>query len=151
MSRTQLAPGHAREYETIYILRPNLDKEEAEKVATYVYLKSPGQGATVSDLERQLRLLDGVIRYKTIVLQNNVKVAEVEVEAGSLELDFDLPYEPDEPELSREKELGLDAPPPERRRRDDRRERNEDDSDDNDDNSDNDDDSSDDSSEDEEE
>ena len=30
MSQLALAPGHAREYETIYILRPNIDKEQMD-------------------------------------------------------------------------------------------------------------------------
>jgi len=36
MSRAALAPGHAREYETVYILRPNIDKEVADGVATRI-------------------------------------------------------------------------------------------------------------------
>ncbi|HHH10705.1 MAG TPA: 30S ribosomal protein S6 [Sorangium sp.] len=32
MSEHALAPGHAREYETIYILRPNIDKEQMDKL-----------------------------------------------------------------------------------------------------------------------
>ena len=36
MSQVQLAAGHAREYETIYILRPNIDKEKADDVANRV-------------------------------------------------------------------------------------------------------------------
>ena len=34
MSRTVTAPGRAREYETIYILRPDIDAETADKVGT---------------------------------------------------------------------------------------------------------------------
>ncbi|MCA9618462.1 MAG: 30S ribosomal protein S6 [Myxococcales bacterium] len=155
MSRVQLAPGHAREYETIYILRPNTDREIADDVAnrvndaikgqdglltqaelwgsrrlaypirrhyrgTYVYVKYLGKGDTVAEIERQLRLNDAVIRFQTIQLRNNVKLEGVEVNEDELKLDFDLPFEADEPELTRERELGLDAPPPERRRRDDR-------------------------------
>jgi small subunit ribosomal protein S6 len=158
MSAYALAPGHAREYETIYILRPNLDREANDGVAgrvaeaisghdgmltnaelwgqrrlaypiqrhhrgTYVYVKYLGKGATVAELERQLRLQDAVIRFQTIVLRDNVPVAGVKVDEDDVKLDFDMPQEPDEPELTRERELGLDTPPPERRRRDDRRPR----------------------------
>ncbi len=157
MSRMQLAPGHAREYETVYILRPNIDRELADDVAkrvidsinstegklmeaelwgsrrlaypikkhyrgTYVYVKYLSRGAAVSEIERQLRLADSVIRYQTIQVKDDVKVDDVVIDESALMLDFDVPFEPDEPELPREKELGLDAPPPERRRRrDDRR------------------------------
>lgn len=154
MSRAQLAPGHAREYETIYILRPNLDKDQANDVATriadaikgtegmlteaefwgqrrlaypierhhrgtYVYIKYLGRGETVSEIERQLRLVDTVIRYQTVQLAANVPLEGREA-GEDVTIDYELEYQPDEPELSRERELGLDAPPPERRRRDDR-------------------------------
>jgi small subunit ribosomal protein S6 len=156
MSRLALAPGHAREYETIYILRPNVAREDADGVAgrladsirgtkgvltsaelwgrrrlafpiskhhrgIYVYLKYLGRGATVAEIERQLRLADAVIRYQTIQVNDNVPVAETKIDEAALALDFDLPHEPDEPELTRERELGLDQPFTERRRpRDDR-------------------------------
>ncbi|MEM1033261.1 MAG: 30S ribosomal protein S6 [Myxococcota bacterium] len=155
MSRAQLAPGHAREYETIYILRPNLDKEQANDVATrvadaikgtegvlteaefwgqrrlaypierhhrgtYVYLKYLGRGGTVDEIERQLRLVDTVIRYQTVQLQANVPMEGRASSEDDVSIDYELDFQPDEPEMSRERELGLDAPPPERRRRDDR-------------------------------
>ena len=107
MSKMALAPGCAREYETIYILRPNVDRESADNVATrvteaigghdgiltgvelwgrrrlsypiqrhhlgvYVYVKYLGVGKTVNELERQLRLVDNVIRYQTIQLRDNL-------------------------------------------------------------------------------
>lgn len=156
MSRAQLAAGYAREYETVYILRPNIDRELADGVAkrvvesitstegklleaelwgsrrlaypikkhfrgTYVYVKYLSRGAAVAEIERQLRLSDSVIRYQSIQVKEDVLVSEVVVDESALVLDFDLPFEADEPELPREKELGLDAPPPERRRRDHRR------------------------------
>ncbi|MEM9697018.1 MAG: 30S ribosomal protein S6 [Myxococcota bacterium] len=159
MSRTALAPNHAREYETVYILRPNLEKDAANDVATrvadaikggegvltkaelwgqrrlaypikkhhrgtYVYIKYLAGGDVVTEIERQLRLVDSVIRYQTIVLQDNVPTgAPVDVSDDDIDLDFDLPFEADEPEVPRERELGLDAPPPERRRRDRDRDR----------------------------
>ena len=157
MSRVQLAPGHGREYETIYILRPNTDREIADGVAnrvsdaikgegglltqaelwgsrrlaypikkhyrgTYVYVKYLGRGGTVGELERQLRLNDAVIRFQTIQLRDNIPMADVKVDEEELKLDFDIPFEADEPELTRERELGLDAVNTDRRRgrRDDR-------------------------------
>jgi len=162
MSRVQLAPGHGREYETIYILRPNTEREIADGVAnriseavkgegglltqaelwgsrrlaypikkhyrgTYVYVKYVGKGGTVAELERQLRLNDAVIRFQTIQLRDNVPMADVKVDEEELKLDFDIPFEADEPELTRERELGLDSVGGDRRRRsrDDRDDRDE--------------------------
>ena len=159
MSRVALAPGHAREYETIYILRPNTDKEKADKVASrvdgaikgndallteaelwgqrqlafpikkhhrgvYVYLKYLGRGEVVKELERQLKLDDSVIRFQTIQLREGVPLASAAGEQkDGMGLDFELPHEPDEPEVPIERELGLDHPTPDRRRRDDYRRR----------------------------
>jgi len=156
MSKVALAPGCAREYETVYILRPNLEKEKADHVAKrvgeaikgtggiltavelwgsrrlaypiqrhhrgiYIYLKFLGKGDTVAELERQLKLADSVIRYQTIQLRSNVPISGGEAPPeAELALDFDLPDEPDEPELTRERELGLDTPATDRRRRGDR-------------------------------
>ncbi len=143
MSRYALAPGHAREYETIYIMRPTVNKETAEQINTrittaisendgqltsielwgrrkmayqvakhhqgiYVYLKYVGKGSTVNELERQMRLLQEVIRYQTVQLQDNVVVGEVEVDKEALAFDYDLPEAVDEPEMTLERELGLD-------------------------------------------
>ena len=156
MSKVALAPGCAREYETVYILRPNVEKEKADHVANrvgevikgqggtltavelwgsrrlayliqrhhrgiYIYLKYFGKGDTVAELERQLKLADSVIRYQTIQLRNNVPITGAEAPPEEdIALTFELPDEPDEPEFTRERELGLDSPPPDRRRRGDR-------------------------------
>lgn len=154
MGRLATAPGHAREYETIYILRPNTDREKADDVAgklndaisstgaqltgielwgqrrlaypiakhhrgIYVYVKYLGKGATVTEIERQLRLADSVIRFQTVNTRDNVPLEGSEkAEFGSVT--FEVPFEPDEPELSVERELGLDAASLERRRREER-------------------------------
>jgi len=159
MGQLQLAPGCAREYETIYIMRPAVDKETADGVANrvhdaikgtagtvtdvelwgrrrlsyqiqrhhrgiYVYLKYLGRGETVSELERQLKLIDEVIRFQTIVLRNNVPAADQQ--ATEMDLGFDLVDEPDEPELTLERELGLDNIQDRRRERDRDRRRDDD-------------------------
>lgn len=153
MGQVALAPGHAREYETIYVMRPSIDSGAADGVANrvhdaikgqdgtitdvelwgrrrlayqiqrhhrgiYVYVKYLGRGDTVSELERQLRLIDEVIRFQTIVLRSNVPTSDVS--EGDLALDFDMPDEADEPELTRERELGLDNVGDHRRRDRDR-------------------------------
>ncbi|MBW2453751.1 MAG: 30S ribosomal protein S6 [Deltaproteobacteria bacterium] len=157
MGQYALAPGHGREYETIYILRPNVDREVADNVASrvaeaikgdegvvtgaelwgrrrlayhiqrhhrgiYVYVKYLSRGPAVTEIERQLRLMDSVIRYQTIQLRTNVLLKTEEIVEEKMELDFNLPEEPDEPEVTRERELGLDHAIPDRHRgrRDDR-------------------------------
>jgi len=151
MSQMSLAQGRAREYETVYILRPDVDKETAdaltgrlaESVKTekgrltqvelwgrrrlayeirghrrgvYVYFKYLGQGNVVTELERQLRLADSVIRYQTILTGNNIVVEGAEIPEAAVALDFTMTPDAEEPEITRERELGLDVPPNERGR-----------------------------------
>lgn len=146
MSRQVTAPGRAREYETIYILRPDIDADTAERIGTriaevvgresgrltkvetwgrrrlaydiakhrrgvYVYLKYLGGGKVVSEVERNLRLFDGVLKYQTVLVRNDVEldsvtVAEEDVKFERLEL---APLEDDRDE-SRERQLGLVEP-----------------------------------------
>ena len=146
MSRAATAPGRAREYETIYILRPDIDADSAEKIGTrlaevvgresgrltkveswgrrrlaydigkqrrgvYMYLKYLGGGKVVSEIERNLRLSDGVIKYQTVLVRSDVEaqgitVAEEDVKWERLELP---PIEEDRDE-SRERQLGLIEP-----------------------------------------
>jgi len=144
MSHLSLAPGRAREYETIYILRPDVDKETADTLTArlaeavkteqgrltqvelwgrrrlayqirglrrgvYVYFKYLGRGNVVAELERQLRLADSVVRYQTILVRNNVVLEQEVAPEASAALDFELPPDADE-DMTRERELGLDAP-----------------------------------------
>ena len=151
MTSTAAAPARwAREYETIYILRPNVDSADAEKVATrvrevtarlgatltkvdtwgkrrlaypiqkhtrgiYVYLRYVGFGDIVAELERNLRLLDAVMRFQTIVLADKIDPASVTVDAAEVEFET-IQQSEDEPELTFAQRLGLE----ERARRDDR-------------------------------
>src|SRR6187551_1751952 len=108
MSRAITGPNRAREYETIYILRPDIDADGAEKIGSrlaevvgresgrltkvetwgrrrlaydiakhrrgvYVYLKYLGGGKVVAELERNLRLFDGVLKYQTVLVRNDVE------------------------------------------------------------------------------
>ena len=146
MSRATTAPNRAREYETIYILKPDIDADGAEKIATriaevvgresgrltkveqwgrrrlaydigkqrrgvYMYLKYLGGGKVVAEIERNLRLTDGVIKYQTVLVRSDVEVetvtiAEEDVKFERLELG---PMEEDRDE-SRERQLGLIEP-----------------------------------------
>jgi small subunit ribosomal protein S6 len=151
MTSAAAAPTRwAREYETIYILRPNVDSADAEKVATrvrevtarlgatltkvdtwgkrrlaypiqkhtrgiYVYLRYVGFGDIVAELERNLRLLDSVMRFQTIVLADKIDPASVTVDAAEVQFEA-IVQSDDEPELTFAQRLGLE----ERSRRDDR-------------------------------
>ncbi|WP_437925492.1 30S ribosomal protein S6 [Sorangium sp. So ce291] len=146
MSRQVTAPGRAREYETIYILRPDIDADGAEKIGArlaevvgreagrltkvetwgrrrlaydiakhrrgvYVYLKYLGGGKVVSEIERNLRLFDGVLKYQTVLVRNDVEaqavtIADEDVKFERLEL---TPLEDDRDD-SRERQLGLIEP-----------------------------------------
>ena len=146
MSRAVTAPNRAREYETIYILKPDVDADSAEKIGArvadvvgreagrltkveawgrrrlaydigkqkrgvYMYLKYLGNGKTVAEIERNLRLADSVIKYQTVLVQSDVEaegitVAEEDVKWERLELP---PVEEDRDE-SRERQLGLVEP-----------------------------------------
>ncbi|HRC54472.1 MAG: 30S ribosomal protein S6 [Myxococcales bacterium] len=103
-------PNTSREYETIYILRPNTPNEQVAEVNTrvkgiiegmggkilkvdnwgkrrlayevakerkgiylyWLYLASPG---VVEETERNLRMLDSVIRYLTVKVDENIDIA----------------------------------------------------------------------------
>ena len=152
MATTTEAHKRAREYETIYVLRQDVDPDGADKVAgrvaevvarengklvkvetwgrrklaytvakqrrgVYYYLKYLGGGAVVSELERNLRMLDHVVKFQTVLLRDDVEVETVaidpeEVKFGRIEV---MPEE--EKEESRERALGLiEAPEAERPR-----------------------------------
>src|SRR6516165_10305838 len=103
-------PGTAREYETIYILRPNTPNEgvaevntrikgviegmggkiikvdnwgkrrlayevEKERKGIYLYWLYLAQPGVVEETERNLRMLDNVIRYLTTKVDENIDVS----------------------------------------------------------------------------
>jgi small subunit ribosomal protein S6 len=140
------APGRAREYETIYILRPDIDSESADKLGqrvnevvakekgtltkvelwgrrrlaydiakftrgVYVYLKYLGDGKVVSEVERSLRLSDGVLKYQTVLTANDVEAGSVAVNADEVKFErVELPPLEEDREDSRERQLGLIEP-----------------------------------------
>ena len=133
----------AREYETIYILRPNVDNETAEKVVDrahdvvkrldgtvtkldnwgrrrlaypiqkntrgiFVYLKYVGFGDLVAELERNLRLLDEVVRFQTVLLREDIDPATVVVDPEEVQyLHVEDTDEPEDAETERARSLGM--------------------------------------------
>jgi small subunit ribosomal protein S6 len=152
MAQTQAAGLHAREYETIYVLRPNVAKESQEKInqrvgdavvreggkltsvenwgrrqlayevkkakrGVYVYVKYVGGGAAVAEVERNLRMLDDVLKYQTVQVRDDVDASTVAVDAEALKFEaVELPGE-DEVEETIERKLGFEGGP-ERSQRD---------------------------------
>jgi small subunit ribosomal protein S6 len=146
MTETTTAGSRAREYETIYIMRPSVAKEAAEKVATrveevvgreggklsqvetwgrralaypvakqrrgvYVYVKYWGGGALVNELERNLRMLDDVIKYQTVQTGGETELASVAIDPEAVKFEAIEAPAADEEEYSLERELGLvDSP-----------------------------------------
>lgn len=143
MSRAATAPNRAREYETIYILKPDIDAESADRVGSrlaevvgresgkltkvetwgrrklaytiakhrrgvYVYLKYLGSGRVVSEVERNLRLFDGVLKYQTVLVRADVEVEGLAVNADEVKFErLELPPLEEDKEDSRERQLGL--------------------------------------------
>ncbi|HKQ70451.1 MAG TPA: 30S ribosomal protein S6 [Polyangiaceae bacterium] len=152
MATAQEAHKRAREYETIYVLRQDVDPDTADKVATrvadvvgresgklvkvetwgrrklaytvakqrrgiYYYLKYLGGGAVVTELERNLRMLDNVLKFQTVLLRDDVQVDSVTVDPEEVKFARLEPPPEDEKEESREKALGLVDAPEEQRSR----------------------------------
>ncbi len=142
----------AREYETIYILRPDVDNETAEKIAgragdvvqrlggtltkldnwgrrrlaypiekntrgVFIYLKYVGFGDLVAELERNLRLLDEVVRFQTVLLRKDIDPSTVQVDPEEVQyLHVEDEDEPEDAETERARSLGMipRAPRPDR-------------------------------------
>jgi len=143
MSRAVTGPNRAREYETIYILKPDIDADSAERIGSrvadvvgreagrltkveswgrrrlaydigkqrrgvYMYLKYLGSGRVVSEVERNLRLADGVLKYQTVLVRSDVEVGGVAISADDVKFErLELPPLEDDKEDSRERQLGL--------------------------------------------
>ncbi len=137
----------AREYETIYVLRPDVPRDSQEKVAgrigevvgkvggqltqvetwgrralaypvdkykrgVYVYLKYVGGGAVVNEIERNLRMLDDVLKYQTVKVRDDVDAATVQVNPEDVKFEaVEPPTEEESMEESLERALGLEEAP----------------------------------------
>lgn len=136
-----------KEYETIYILRSDVDADTAEKVqgrvaevvdksrgklvkveawgrrrlaypvakqkkGVYVYVRYVGVGNLVSEVERNLKINDAVLKFQTVLLNEHVDTAALTIDPEEIKLGrLELPAEAEEAE-SREKALGLIDPGP---------------------------------------
>jgi small subunit ribosomal protein S6 len=133
-----------REYETVYVMRPEVTRESAERIAkrveevvqresgqltrvenwgrrqmafavgktrraVYVYVRYVGGGRLVSELERNLRMLDDVIKYQTVRLRNDVDLAALTVNADEVKFEVVEPPPDDEPEETLARKLGLEG------------------------------------------
>jgi small subunit ribosomal protein S6 len=146
MAATEAAiSGTDKEYETIYVLKPDVEKTRAEDVAArmtdviakaggrltrvenwgrrvlaypvarqkrgvYVYLRYVGQGGLVAELERNLRMLDPVIKFQTVKLADMVAAAAYEVNGDDLKFEHAEPPAEEEEDVSLARTLGLEAP-----------------------------------------
>lgn len=146
MAVTQVAlPPRQREYETIYLMRPDVTKESAGKIAArvdevvkreggklmlvetwgrrqlsyavrrckravYVYFKYIGGSGLVAEIERNLRMLDDVIKFQTVLLNPEVNVAELQIDPAAVQFEeLDLP-EDVEDDKALERALGFIEP-----------------------------------------
>ena len=132
----------SKEYETIYILRSDVDADTADKVqgrvaevvgrdngklvkveswgrrklaypvgkqkkGVYVYVKYIGRGGLVQELERNLKLQDTVLKFQTVMTNDDVDFESITVDPEEIKFQrLELPPEEEEKE-SREKALGL--------------------------------------------
>jgi small subunit ribosomal protein S6 len=145
MASTAAAPvtRWAREYETIYILRPDVSNDAAEKIVErakdviarldgtltkldnwgkrklaypiqkntrgfFVYLKYVGFNDLVAELERNLRLLDEVVRFQTVLLAEDIDPASVAVDPEEVQyLHVEEEELTEDAELERARSLGM--------------------------------------------
>jgi small subunit ribosomal protein S6 len=155
----------AREYETIYILRPDVDNDTAEKIVErakdviarldgtltkldnwgkrklaypiqknsrgiFVYLKYVGFSDLVAELERNLRLLAEVMRFQTVLLEEDVDPESVTVDPEELQylhVEAEEGEEAEDAELERARNLGMAPRAPREPSEDDESDSSEDD------------------------
>ena len=74
----------------------------------FVYLKYVGYGDLVAELERNLRLLDEVVRFQTVLLQEDIDPAAVAVDPEEVQyLHVEEEEETEDAELERARSLGM--------------------------------------------
>ena len=73
----------------------------------YVYVKYVGGGKTVSELERNFRLLDEVLKFQTVKVGDGIDASDVQVDAEAVKFEAVEPPGEEEQELTLEQQLGL--------------------------------------------
>ena len=146
MDQAQVAADRHHEYETIYILRPDVARDSAAKVATrveevmsreggaftlvetwgrrqlaypvkkfkrgvYVYLRYVSGGMLVSELERNLRMLDEVIKFQTVLYSDEIE-ADRKIDPSTVVFEAIEPPAEEEADEPIERVLGLEEGPP---------------------------------------
>ena len=136
-------PHRVREYETIYVLRPDVTRETQEKIANrltdvvargngkltalenwgrrqlaytvakfrrgvYVYAKYLGDGALVAEIERNLRMVDDVLKYQSVQIRKDVELDTVVVAPEQVTFESVEPATPEELNEPIERLLGLE-------------------------------------------
>jgi len=82
-----------------------------QKRGVYVYFKYAGGGGLVSEVERNLRMLDDVVKYQTVKVRDAVNLAGLQVQAEDVKFEhIEAPPDP-EGEDSLARELGLEDRP----------------------------------------
>jgi len=79
-----------------------------QKRGVYVYLKYIGKGGLVSEVERNLRLLDDVLKYQTVKTDDEVAHEGIVVAPEDVKFEHVEVPEGDAQEDSRARELGLE-------------------------------------------
>lgn len=133
----------ASDYETVFIVRPDIDADSSEKVISravasieqtggtltrveswgrrrlaypiakqrkgfYVYLRYLGQVGTVAELERNLRMMDNVIRHMSVLLAKDVDASTVSVDPEEVKVRrIEVTDADDEADETFEASLGL--------------------------------------------
>lgn len=89
---------------------------KGHKRGIYMYVKYAGPAGLVSEIERNLRMLDEVIKFQTVLVQDEVELESVAVDGESVEFEaLELP-EDDEVDPSFAQSLGLEGDDGSRRR-----------------------------------
>jgi len=79
-----------------------------QRRGVYMYLKYLGTGRVVSEVERNLRLADGVLKYQTVLVRGDVEVETLQITDEDVKFErVELPPIEEERDESREKQLGL--------------------------------------------
>ena len=150
MAEAKIDKTKATDYETVFILRGDIDAETSEKVISrvisaiessggkltkveswgkrrlaypigkqrkgfYVYMRYLGYRGVVTELERNLRMQDTVLRHMSIQIATGIDPVHIQVDPEEVKIRrIEISPEEEDREESVEAQLGLadEAPPP---------------------------------------